>query len=299
MAWRRWVAAGAAVCALAAPMTLAGCSSPAPGVDGKLADDWAALPEAQVFVPGAEVCHEKAYEQTGRATAYRPVDCETEHYGETVYVGELTGAAAEQAAPPEPDAAVVAPAFAECDVRATAFVGRQWRDGRLTLDLTLPSAAAWQGGARWYRCELNELTTVTDDADWVKRSGSLRGELPAALLLGCFAETGKNGSVDTMPEIACAKSHNAEYVGTFMAAANRKYPTGGSEWDYFHDNCRKVMAGFIGVTASATSKYGVISWPYSRATWAGGDRGVRCYLWLETKKMTGSAKGTKGKGIPS
>ncbi|MFC7756918.1 hypothetical protein ACFQY4_01545 [Catellatospora bangladeshensis] len=26
---------------------------------------------------------------------------------------------------------------------------------------------------------------------------------------------------------------------------------------------------------------------------------VRCYLWLETKKMTGSAKGSKGKGIPS
>jgi hypothetical protein len=43
----------------------------------------------------------------------------------------------------------------------------------------------------------------------------------------------------------------------------------------------------------------VVSWPYSRATWAAGDRGVRCYLWLETKKMSGSAKGTAGKGIPS
>lgn len=299
MAWRRRIAASAAVCALAAPLALAGCSSPVPGVDGKLADDWASLPAAQVFTPSAEVCHEKAYEQTGRATAYRPVDCDTEHYGETVYVGTLTGAAAELATPPEADDAVVAGAFAECDERATAFVGRQWRDGRLTLDLTLPSAAAWEGGARWYRCELNELTTVTDKADWVRRTGSLRGSLPAALLLTCFAESGKNGSVDTMPETDCAKSHNAEYVGTFTATAGRKYPVSESDWDYFHDNCRKAMATFIGVSVSATSKYGVISWPYSKATWAGGDRGVRCYLWLETKKMTGSAKGTAGKGIPS
>ncbi len=297
MAWRRWIAAGAAACALAT--ALAGCGSSVPGVDGRLADDWAALPEAKVFTPGAEVCHENTYERTGRATAYRPVDCELAHYGETVYVGQLTGPAAELATPPEPDDASVAPAFAECDERATAFTGRQWRDGRLTLELTLPSSAAWQGGARWYRCELNELTTVTDDADWVQRKGSLRGSLPAGLLLGCFAETGKNGSVDSMPEIDCAKSHNAEYVGTFAAAATRKYPSSDADWNYFHDNCRKVMADFIGVAKSATSKYGVISWPYSRATWAAGDRGVRCYLWLETKKMTGSTKGTKGKGIPS
>ncbi|MDI1465106.1 septum formation family protein [Catellatospora sp. KI3] len=297
MSMRRWIAAGTAMCALLAP-ALAGCSASVAGTDGKLTDDWSALPEAQVFTPGAEVCHPKTYEQTGRATAYQPVDCTQPHFGETVYVGTLTGAATELAAPPEPNTAAVAAAYAECDERATAYVGRQWRDGRLTLDLTLPSAAAWQGGARWYRCELNELTTVTGDADWVERKSSLRGDLAGDVLLGCFVETGTSG-VDKMEAADCAKSHNAEYVGSFAATRSRAYPAADKDWDYFHDNCRKVIATYVGITQSATTRYGVISWPYSRATWAGGDRGVRCYLWLEQKKMTGSAKDTKGKGIPS
>jgi hypothetical protein len=36
----------------------------------------------------------------------------------------------------------------------------------------------------------------------------------------------------------------------------------------------------------------------SEGRWTGGDRSVRCYLWLDKKTMTTSAKGTKGQGIP-
>jgi hypothetical protein len=289
------MAAGVATFAL----TLAGCTSNVSGVDGKLINDWPALPEAKVFAPDAGVCHERSYEETGRASSYRPVDCAGDHYGETVHVGEFTGKAAELTSPPDATAAVVAPAYAECDKAAKEFVGREWRDGRLTIDLALPSDAAWKGGARWYRCDLNELTTVTEDAKWVERKGSLKGDLPADLLLACFAESGVNGSVDKMPEIDCAKSHNAEYMGSFIAPDSKTYPKTDAEWDYFHGKCRDIMASFVGVSRSGTEKYGVISWPYSRDTWTGGDRGVRCFFWLDKKAMTGSAKGTAGKGIPT
>jgi hypothetical protein len=295
MTVKRWKSAGITLASLL--VLLSGCTPAVSGVDKDLADDWSALPEAKIFAPSAAACHPQRWSDTGPATDYRPIDCAEAHYGETVYVGQFTGAAGSASSPPDVNTGVVTAAYAECDKQATGYVGREWRDGRLSLDLTVPSTTAWTGGARWFRCDLNELTTVTETPAWAQRKGSLKGALPPDLLLGCFNDVSTGGTVDKMPELFCTTSHNAEYVGIFTAPISKAYPKADAEWEYFYDQCRNVIAQYVGVTRSTAGKYGVIAWPDKR--WAGGDRGVRCYIWLDKKSVSKSVKDSGGAGVPT
>jgi hypothetical protein len=297
MAVKRWTTAGVMTLAMTS-LLLSGCTPDVSGVDKDLTDDWVALAASEPFKPSVGVCHESEYTETGSLSSYKPVPCTGAHFGETVFVGEFTGPAGESGSAPNVSSDVVTTAFAECDKQATQYVGQEWRNGRLSLDIVVPGSTAWTGGARWFRCDLGELTTVTDDPEWVKRTSSLKGVLEPKLRLGCFTETGSSDSVEEMPEVDCAATHNAEYTGTFIAPTNKTYPKADAEWTYFHDQCRNTIAQYVGVTREAAGKYGVISWPYSRDSWAGGDRGVRCFLWLEKKSMTGSAKDSGGKNLP-
>ena len=43
---------------------------------------------------------------------------------------------------------------------------------------------------------------------------------------------------------------------------------------------------------------GVVSLPGGEDVWALGDRGVRCYLWLDGAELTTSLKGKGAKGLP-
>jgi hypothetical protein len=298
MAVKRWKIAGVTLVTTMS-MLVAGCTPNVSGVDLDLADDWVAMPAAESFKPSVGACHEGKYTETGAMEAYKPVPCDGNHYGETVHVGQFSGPAAEGNSAPNVSAAVVTTAFAECDKQATTYVGEEWRNGRLSLKITVPGSAAWSGGARWFRCDLNELTTVTDDPEWVRRTASLKGAMTPSLRLGCFSESGSSGSVEKMPEVECSKAHNAEYTGTFIAPTNKTYPKADAEWTYFYDQCRNIIAAYIGMSRADVGKYGVIAWPFSRDTWAGGDRGVRCFLWLEKKTMTGSAKDSGGKNLPA
>ena len=125
MAWRRMIAASAAVCALAAPLALAGCTRRRPVWTASSPTTGPACPRRRCSPPAPRSATTRRTSRpagpprTGRSTAT------SEHYGETVYVGTLTGAAAERADPPEAGRRRWSrAAFAECDERATAFVGR-------------------------------------------------------------------------------------------------------------------------------------------------------------------------------
>ncbi|MEV4635853.1 septum formation family protein [Actinoplanes sp. NPDC049548] len=277
---------------------LAGCGNPG-GVDGDLMNGWAAIGAPTGFTPVPATCHLANFSASGSRAAYEEVNCELKHRTETVYVGKYPSPAAEATEPPAAGSAGARAAYQVCDARTTAYVGGPWRTARLWIGVTQPTRAAWTGGARWYRCEVLETSSVEDDGGLVQRVGSLRDALKepkSALLLTCYSvQLDKNGEIGTMPAAPCAAAHNAEFVGVWDAG-DRPYPKTSEQWDQFHDGCRGLIASYTGVPDDEDLQYraGVVSLPGGEDVWQMGDRGVRCYLWVNTSTLKSSLKG-KGK----
>ncbi|WP_232234525.1 septum formation family protein [Actinoplanes sp. N902-109] len=298
---RRLRGVGAAVLSLV--LATAGCGNP-PGVDGDLTNGWAAIGVPAGFTPVAGTCHLANFSTAGSRSSYEEVDCALKHRTETVYVGDYPGPAAEADAPPANDSAAQRQAYENCDAKTTAYVGAPWRTARLWIGVTQPTEAAWAGGARWYRCEVLVSSSVEDDAGLVQRVGSLRGalrETGSPLLLGCYGvQLDKAGKISTMPATPCAAEHNAEFVGVWEAPADAGYPDSGKEWDEFHAGCRALIAAYVDVPDDSDLQYraGVVSLPGGDDVWEMGDRGVRCYLWVDTAPLTSSLKGKGEQALP-
>jgi hypothetical protein len=283
-------------------LVAAGCGAPG-GVDGDLTDEWAAIGVPTGFTPPAERCHLGNYTPVGTRDAYEEVDCALKHRTETVYVGEYDDPAAEADSPPAEGSAGSRAAYATCDAKTSEFVGGPWRTARLWIGVTHPSTAAWTGGSRWFRCDVLEISSIEDDGGLVMRQGTLRDALasPASdLLLTCYAiRLDDAGAIDTMPSASCSAEHNAEFVGIWTAG-DQEYPKKNDQWAPFHDGCRGLIAEYVGVPDDKDLPFrtGVISLPGGEDVWALGDRGVRCYLWLDGAALTSSLKGKGVKSLP-
>jgi hypothetical protein len=281
---------------------LAGCGSPG-GLDGDLTDDWAAMAPATGFEPNPGTCHGANFDTVGPRSTYEEVDCKLPHRTETVFVGTYDSPAADADAPPAVGSAGARAAYATCDDQTTTYVGGPWRNARLWTGVTNPTPAAWSGGARWFRCEVLEVSSVEDGGGVVQRSGSLQSALDddtSGLLLTCYAvQVGSAGAIQTMPAVACKAKHNAEYAGIWFADG-LPYPKKDADWTRLHDGCRKVVAGYVGLPDDADLQYrtGVVSLPGGTDVWALGDHGVRCYLWLYGASLTGSLRGKGPKSLP-
>jgi hypothetical protein len=288
--------------ALSLSLLLAGCGNPG-GVDGDLTNGWSALPAPTGFVPVAETCHLATFAPVGLRATYEEVDCKLRHRTETVFVGTYVDPAAEAAAPPADGSAAARETYRTCDLTTSEYVGGPWRSGRLWIGVTQPSPAAWTGGARWFRCEVKEVSSIEDNDNTVMRIGSLKDALasPASpLRLNCYAiKLDANGVIDLMPGLTCKADHNAEFVGVWNAG-DLDYPTQDKQWATFHDGCRKLIANFVGVPDDNDLQFrtGVVSMPGGEDVWALGDHGVRCYLWLDGSVLTSSLKGKGVKGLP-
>jgi hypothetical protein len=293
---RWWTAAGVG---MAAVFALAGCGGPA-GVDGDLVDDWRALPAAKLFVPETGTCHPTS-QSVGYLSGYNPVDCATSHRAETLHVGNLTGAPADRSTPPTAGSAGVRAARAECDQQVNKAVGADWRSGRLQLSVVFPSAAAWTGGARWFRCDVIEVASIDDSA--VKtRSASLRDALKpgSPLAYGCFDPKVSGGAVQDMRAVACTTKHRAEFVGIYQ------YPdVAYSEWrnstQRAHKACRSLVAKYVKVPDNSDLQYRtgtIVYHPFGEKEWKDGNRGVQCFLWLSDRTFTRSLKGAGSKALP-
>jgi hypothetical protein len=168
--------------------------------------------------------------------------------------------------------------------------------------VALPSTPAWTGGSRWFRCDVTELTNVEDNGDTATRTTDLRDVLKKSspLSLGCYAiKLAKDDSIDTMPAANCGKPHNGEFAGVWTAPET-PYPTKDADWSPFHDECRKVIAKYVGLPNDGNLKYrtGVISLPGGSGDWKAGNRGVRCYLWLSGRTVSTSLKGAGAAALP-
>jgi hypothetical protein len=274
---RRWAAA--LTCAFALSATA--CSGPASGVDHDLVDDWRPMPAATQFRPAAGTCHDD-FTSPGALADYAPIPCTETHVAETAAVGDLSGAAGWKT--PTQGAAR---AFQQCSGRVSAFLGADWRTGWLVLRSVLPSPAAWQGGARWYRCDLAEISPV--DGRIVNRRSSLRAALRAGrpLRMACADPRIQGEQVTEMHPVACSNPHTSEFAGLFVTTSSR---SGALSSGTVERGCDAAIARFAGLPDddSITARAGWLGFPPDDASWKAGDHAIRCFLWLNGEKMTGS-----------
>ncbi|MEH0828312.1 MULTISPECIES: septum formation family protein [unclassified Micromonospora] len=293
---RRWWTA-VAVGGLAL-LALTGCGAPA-GLDVDLTDDWPALAAPQGFVPAAGVCHADV-QDVGYLSGYRPVDCAQSHRAETMHVGTFAGAEARRSTPPAGGTPAMLAARAECDRAVRRAVGADWRSGRLGLAVVFPSAAAWTGGARWFRCDLTEVASI-DESRAVPRTGSLKGALTrdTDLRLRCFEPKVKGDEVEAMAPVSCTARHHAEFVGVW-AATDLSYAQLNRGDDRVHKGCMGVLAKYTGVPNDGNLRFraGSIFYHPLEREWRDGNRGVQCFLWVGDRNLTRSLKGVGTRGLP-
>ncbi|TDB78951.1 septum formation family protein [Micromonospora sp. KC721] len=292
---RRWTAvAPGAVAALA----LAACGAPA-GLDADLTDDWPALAAPRPFVPAAGVCH-PGVPDVGHLGGYQPVDCALAHRAETLHVGTLTGAHAAGTTPPLRGSDATRTAHAECGREVHRALGADWRSGRLSLTVVLPSPRAWTGGARWFRCDLSEVKSI-DDPRVVVRTGSLRGALTgaAALRLGCVEPRMAGTDVSAMTPVPCTARHHVEFVGVWQATG-LSYARLHRGDDRVHRGCRSLLARHTGVPDDGDLPFraGSIFYHPTEREWRDGDRGVRCFLWVDDRPLTRSLRDAGPRALP-
>ncbi len=281
------------VLAISAALMLNACSL-LPG--NGIGSNWPAMPEATQFTPEQGVCHERASSNSA-AGSYVPVPCSKAHMAETIFVGQLPAETAALKTSPQPESPDASPAWAACSKEVSNFFGRNWLDYRLRLYVYWPSTTGWKGGARWLRCDVVVPRDMANwDSDEVSQDGPFKKGAMDSLALGCF-DLQETTSRDSLIASPCAVSHNTEYAGSVNLPKDTKYPTTDAEWDVIYDHCFGAIAEFVGVRIAnlTTGAYAVPE----ETTWqGGGENAVRCYLWLDDRKMTGSAKGTRGVGIP-
>ena len=205
-----------AVAALCTVFALGGCGTLPPGVDGDLTNGWPAMPQAKLVMPVVGACY--AMLSSGVSTGDdTTTPCVTTHDLETVYVGTFTGADAERSTAPRNGPGMVT-AFADCRKNATAYLGDDYELGLLGLAVVVPTVQAWNGGARWYRCDVvryEDMNYKTVGGDGSVKDG-LRGDRPLAVTCAIITDDGKN-ALTSEQAVACSTPHNAEVAGLFTA----------------------------------------------------------------------------------
>ncbi len=295
-----WVLAGPAMITL----VLAGCSTP-PGIDGDLTNGWPTFAEAKTPVPVAGVCSSRAFD-TVWSGPFESLDCTSgTHETETSYVGTFTGADASRSSPPAAGSAGRRTAYQMCLQKSAGYLGGDVQAALVYLGLTLPSAAAWTGGARWYRCELLHFSDPDDDTPVT--IGSVRDGLTGSrpLAIGCVnvTESGTQYISDLSDNVDCATAHSAEYAGYFTAPDLPWNSDQSARDKAAGTGCEAIVAHYMGFTGNALRNpvVGIVYDTFDQKRWELGDRSIRCYAYAYTKskKMIGSVKGLGAKAPKS
>ncbi|WP_144123970.1 septum formation family protein [Catellatospora sichuanensis] len=190
-----------------------------------------------------------------------------------------------------------AQALAGCRAKADAHLRGTWWRQRVGVRLGLPGKEARRAGASWYSCELRELAQVSI-------SGSQPLYLPHSTRLSDSAAPERRvircAQLDTdaetlllvsLREVDCREPHNAELAGFIEGPLAMDYPstkqlTGRYVRRKLSDQCRRDLAGFV---SDPRLRYDF--WPAQVAgadDWELGDHGVRCFVWLGERTVTGS-----------
>jgi len=285
---------------VAVVLAMTGCTGSGGG-DGNLINSWAAMPEAKILPPPANVCYAATGDVQATTRWDSPLDCAQGHTLETFFVSAFSGEEADRSAPPPSGGPGRRKAYETCMAEAKTFLGEDFRIGRLKLYLITPSSTHWEVGARWFRCDLAEFTDI-DNEDPITRSGSLKGGLSGdrQLALGCAMVTSSGNAIETMTPIGCADNHNSEFAGIYV------FPDGPRETDPTKlregrlAGCRGVIAAYTGIPNDGDFQYrtGQIASPFETGDWELGNRALRCWIWSSKKTYNKSLKGVGPSGLP-
>lgn len=293
---RRLFAAGAVVLAM---LTLAGCAVKTAG-DGDVAGDWAVLPKATIPVPKAGVCRTATPEYVDWAMDQfdaAQVACTAKHSTETYYVGNITDAkTVALSEPPGAGEPAFKAIYQTCMKRAATLLGGDYHQARAAIVPVLPTDTEWRAEARFYRCEIMEITA---DHKVVQRSSSakdgLKGKKPLAI--GCATESvSSSGDITKFTWVSCSKGHHVEFTGLYTPPDGKR-PSDKTLQEKASAGCLSVSLRYTGHTKSQMQYSGGFTWVYSgledpQTMWAVGDRTHRCYLGpYPHRKVTGSLKG--------
>lgn len=284
---RRWF-----LVALAAGATLLGAAACAPPP----ADlRWV---KATFIAPVVGACYAKPPESTWSRHTNPAVDCATEHYTETAYVGDLPADLNDRVVPPREQPT---DEFNTCNEEATNYLGADYRMSNLLIRWVVPSSVDWTLGARWYRCDLVAFDDFVDITSYVTRTEPAKDSLTnigSSATLQCltFTDSDNDDSVDEMKGVPCSTSHNAEYAGFTLALGNA-YPEGDA-MDKVGDACDRVVSKYVGA-ARREDFLGYIWFIPGRDYWAKGDRSVYCFVaGFDKHTWKGSIKGLGTKKFP-
>ncbi len=298
---RRVIATAIVVCALVA---LSGCAGLPGGVDGDRTNGWPAMAQAKISVPVAGVCYPGQYVYPGSAVRVwsspaEPADCAATHYTETAFVGTFTGADAARSAVPDVDGPAMPAVYDQCHKAVTDYLGGDPATALVSLQIELPTNAAWRGGARWFRCDVVHLTDPLGTA-WVDH-GSIKGDLagPRPSASGCLAATQQaDNTILNAKPIDCASPHQAEFAGVFTAPPV-PWPTDPAARERMEDNgCQAVVATFLGYSSASQWRNAAVGYwtlRFVQDRWNLGDRTIQCFAYAFTKSgaFVGSVKGIK------
>jgi hypothetical protein len=207
------------------------------------------------------------------SNASAAVACETPHTAQTYAAGELPADFAEAA---YDDAGLGAFAYTTCGQSFMEFLGADESLAmRTMLSWTMfrPSEAAWDKGARWYRCDVvgggstsDTLVTLPDDA---------RGLLAKSkdAWLACV----KGKPVDTAPRIPCSQRHTYRAVTTIkLGTPADDYPGDDVVAQRTRSFCSDSVAAWLGYPARYSFAF---TW-FPQTDWEAGNR--RSVCWART-----------------
>jgi hypothetical protein len=274
-----------AVTAVCLMLAAAGCAR-LPGIDGVLTDQWPAMAEPKLWSPVAGTCH-SSFNPTLNRTGTAFGDCAKAHAAEIIHVGQFQGADGLDK-PPAVGSPAHKAAWAECDAKASEHLGGAWRERKVWIGISVPTASSWTGGARWFGCEMGVITRMKGAL--VNVSYSLKGKFEgeAALLFGCL-QVDKDGK---FTEKACTEAHNSEFVG--VVAWDTSWEDLNKEVDKEDDAVHRKCLTTVGTYVGASVRSGTYVWIPAENDWNSGDRTVRCFFWLGADKTV--SKSMKGVG---
>lgn len=259
------------------------------------------MAEAQLETPVAGTCHTErlADEWFGPYTP-TTVACTARHAFETAWVGTLPDSLASQSTSPGPGSTDLAFEQQTCTTKANAYLGGNWQTGYVTLELTTPPTGAWRAGARWFACNIAEVTE-----DWallpVNVSVSLRGVLGAggALTRTCaiLDDDSTHEHITSETAIDCASPHNAEFAG-LLRLSDATYPSDATvRWRHENYACNDTFRDFLGVSYGSSKYFGFFHYDITQTEWNLGIRTTPCILFAYDEhgsaavRYTGSIRG--------
>lgn len=203
-----------------------------------------------------------------------PVPCSQAHTAETFLVGTFRGKAAKAA---YEDPVLAAEVFKSCTRQFRRFTGA---DESLALRTVLswawfrPSEAAWEEGARWYRCDV--VGGGEDSAQMLGLPKTTKGILlgrPGDLWMACVDEETVAGA----PRVPCTEKHTWRAVSAIVVGeANDKYPGDRLVEVLTRDYCSDWVGAWMNYPIDYEFAY---TW-FHEAEWQSGNR--RSVCWAKT-----------------